>query len=380
MSARVLFVHHSAALGGSELHLAAVAAHFRETSAVVLFDDGPLAERLRHSGVEVRVIASAWAPQGIRGGAPRLTPANALSVLRLAAGVARQARAFGLIYANSPKSVLVASLAGRLACRPVLWAVHDLFDPAHFSRGNIGLLLFASRCGVGHIVTCSEASAAELMKRGVPARKVSTVYNGIDPAAFPAEVETVTLRSELGLNEGPVAGVFGRITEWKGQHIAIEMLCRVPGLQLLVVGEPEDRDYQEALRRRADELGVADRVRWLGYRDDVGRLMALTNLVLHTSVAPEPFGRVVVEAMFAGRPVIATSGGGIPEIVEDGVNGVLVPPGDADALAKLVLELLRDPVRAAALASTGRERALKRFRLDTMLAAMTSQIEALGRT
>ena len=106
--------------------------------------------------------------------------------------------------------------------------------------------------------------------------------------------------------------------------------------------------------------------------------MGLVDIVLHTSVAAEPFGRVIVEAMLAGRPVIATNAGGVPEIVDDGVSGVLVPPGDVEALVRGVSGLLDAPERAGKLGVAGCERARARFTLDAMLATLHQHVEEVA--
>ena len=170
------------------------------------------------------------------------------------------------------------------------------------------------------------------------------MYNGIDPSPFEAvtAAEVDDLRRELGLEGVQVVGAFGRITPWKGQNVLLEALPYLPDVHALVVGEAksEERTYAEALRQQSKDLGLEDRVHFVGFRRDIPQLMRLSDVVVHTSVAPEPFGRVVVEGMLASRPVVATRGGGVLEIIDDGDNGVLVPPGDPNALAEVLTRLV----------------------------------------
>jgi glycosyltransferase involved in cell wall biosynthesis len=121
---------------------------------------------------------------------------------------------------------------------------------------------------------------------------------------------------------------------------------------------------------------VAPRIHWLGFREDIPELMAASDIVLHTSVAPEPFGRVIVEAMLARRPVVATLGGGAEEIIQTPETGVLVPPGDAIALADAVLGLLDRPDRRLAMGLAGRARAETMFGLATMLEEIEREVAA----
>ncbi len=380
MKPRVLFLHQNAVVGGAELHLVDVAQYFRESSTVVLFADGPLRGMLERAGVEVRVAATAWAQEGVRGGVPRPTVRGAFAVLRLSAAIAREARKHDIIYANSPKALTIAAVAGVLARRPVLWAFHDLLDPAHFSRAAIRQMATIANRGADRVIACSAASAESLIHYGGSRDRIHVVHNGLDPVV-PAESTGALeeLRRELNPSGDPLSGVFGRVTQWKGQHIAIELLGRVPGMRLLIVGDAEEAGYIEALQRRAAELGAADRVSCLGRRSDVADLMRLVDIVLHTSVAPEPFGRVIVEAMLAGRPVIASNGGGVPEIIEDGVSGLLVPPGDVEVLAAAVSSLLQNPQRAHMLAAVGCERARANFTLNAMLQSIGRHVEEVAR-
>jgi glycosyltransferase involved in cell wall biosynthesis len=380
--ARPLFLDHAGGLGGGELALLDIARSYRDRGAVVLLSDGPFRHRLAAEGVSVSVIEGGPTFHGVRR-KTRRPPIGALwQLLRLAWRVARLARGYDAIHANSQKAFLVGSLASVLARRPLIWELHDVLSADHFSQLNrrIGVLL--TNHVVDRVVANSRASADALMSNGGRPDRIAVVYNGIDPAPFdsiPAAAIEAT-RTDLRLEPGPVLGVFGRLAEWKGQHVAIEALALVPDTQLLVVGDAlfgED-EYARRLVARATELGIAHRIRFLGFRSDIPRLMRLSNVILHTSVAPEPFGRVIVEGMMAARPVVATRGGGVAEIIEDGVTGRLVPPGDAAVLAATVQELLGDPERAERLATAGRAKAIRDFTVDAMIRDKTHHIEAIA--
>jgi glycosyltransferase involved in cell wall biosynthesis len=138
---------------------------------------------------------------------------------------------------------------------------------------------------------------------------------------------------------------------------------------LLVVGAPlfGEGDYERRLHGLAEQLRVTDRVSFLGTRSDVPALMGLVDVVVHTSIEPEPFGRVIVEGMLAGKPVVATRDGGAAEIVEDMVTGRLVGPGDAHELADTLRELLGSPASRVRMGRAGRERAVSLFGLRESL-------------
>jgi glycosyltransferase involved in cell wall biosynthesis len=175
--------------------------------------------------------------------------------------------------------------------------------------------------------------------------------------------------------------VFGRLNAWKGQQIAIDALAQLPpDCHLWIVGAPlfGEQAFEAELRAQAARLGVASRAHFLGFRDDIATLMRAADVVVHASVLPEPFGRVVVEGMLARRPVIATRGGGVTEIIADGENGMLVPPGDAGALARAVTVLRDDPARAAAMAAMGAVHARRAFGVSAMVQGVRAVLDEVA--
>ncbi len=380
---RVLFLDHVGALGGAELSLVDVARAYRDTSMVLLFADGPFRERLTREGVRVEVLEGGDALHTVRRESTWAGLRVTSAVLRLAWRIARRARRHDFLHANSQKAFVLACLAGLLARRPVIWDLNDLLIPAHFSRTNIRLDVVLANHFADRVIANSHASADALIAQGGQPGKVHVVHNGIAPEPFDRVTpdDVAMLRESLGLGVSPVVGVFGRLSEWKGQHVALDALAQLPGVTLLLVGGAlfGEEAYAADLRRRANALGVADRVRFLGFRTDVPKLMRLVRIVLHTSIAPEPFGRVIVEGMLARRPVIATHAGGVSEILRDGETGVLAPPGDATALATAVRGLLDDPVRADRLGAAGRAHAERHFTVSAMVARMTHCMEGVAR-
>lgn len=372
MKPRVLFLDHTGSLGGAEHFLLDIVRDHLGTSRVVLLADGPFRERLEEVGAEVEVLPAPGAVSGVsREGGIKRDVLAVPGVLRLARQVAKRARDCELIYANSQKALVVGALAGKLTGKPVIWHQHDLLTAEHFSGGHRRLAVFLSNRMVTRVIACSRAAAKALVEGGGPPERVHVVYNGIDPAPFETPAtDGEDLRRELGLGEETrLVGVFSRLAPWKGQHVLLEALPRLPRVHAVLVGDAifGERAYADALRRQSKDLGVDERVHFLGFRRDIPRLMRLMDVVAHTSVAAEPFGRVIVEGMLARSPVVATRAGGAVEIVDDGISGVLVPPGDAKALAGALDGLLVDGDRARALAETGREKALERFSLQAML-------------
>jgi glycosyltransferase involved in cell wall biosynthesis len=164
-------------------------------------------------------------------------------------------------------------------------------------------------------------------------------------------------------------GHFSRLSAWKGQHILLEALTHCPDdIVALLVGDAlfGEQDYVEYLHELVAKWGLKQRVKFLGFRSDVPPLMAACDLIAHTSTAPEPFGRVIVEAMLCGRPIVAAAAGGAVELIEAGKTGWLVQPGDAKKLAEVMTQCRDQPRLATAIASQGQIVATQKFNLSTI--------------
>ena len=167
-----------------------------------------------------------------------------------------------------------------------------------------------------------------------------------------------------------VVVLVGRISPWKGQDVFIRaaaiVLKTFPACRFQIVGSAlfgEDA-LEGELRQLAVSLGVGDRVEFLGFRKDVPEIIAASTLLVHASTVPEPFGQVIVQAMAESKPVVATRGGGVLEIVDDGKTGLLVPMKDAEAMAKAIGEILADPAKAQKMGEAGRERFLEKLTIE----------------
>ena len=376
---RILFLDQTAELGGAELALLDIIGHWREHCEVALFADGPLRARLQHAGISVHIL-SAKGDLGRYRGQSNVTQALMLApnAIRLVLETIRRAKLADVIYANSQKAFVIGAIAAALTGRALVWHLHDILTTSHFSKANRNLVVWLANRLARSVIANSAATAASFRASGGTANVV-VVHNGIDPAPFTnvdAQTARRALAQEIACGAAPIIGVFGRLTAWKGQNVAIEAMRRLPGVHLVLVGGPlfGEQACEAELRALATNAGLADRVHFLGFRNDVVSLMRAVDVVLHTSIAPEPFGRVIVEGMLAGKPVIATAGGGAPEIIEDGNTGLLVPPGDPEILSKSVSALLEAPERANALGIRAKEAATSRFSLAKSIDAIDQAI------
>lgn len=371
MSGRgVLFVDHAGVLGGAELSLLDLAAALGARAEVLLLADGPFRVALESRGVTVNVeLLGALKHVKKDSLVPR--PAAFTDAVRIARHVARRAKPHKLIYANSQKAFVVAAAAGLLARRPVVWHLRDILAPPHFSETNVRAAITLANLRAARVITNSAATAAAFSRAGGRESLVRVVHNGIDPAPFDAVPPgaAATARAAIGVPSGAfVVALFGRFHPWKGQQVLLDALARLPRVHALFVGAPlfGEEAFESALHARAATTGVADRAHFLGFRADIPELMHASDAIIHASVYPEPFGRVIVEGMLAGRPVIATRAGGVTEILDD-ETGVLVPPNDVGALAAAIESLAADPLRAGRLAARGAARARADFSVTAMV-------------
>jgi glycosyltransferase involved in cell wall biosynthesis len=384
---QLVFVGHTAELGGAELCLLDIAEHCRG-ARVCLFAHGPLVDSLQARGVPVDIVAGMHGALRVRrDGGPasmaRALPATLALVRRLHRTVPRSA----LLYAYTQKGWIVTALTACWSRRTAVWHLHDMLSPEHFSRVLARTAVVLANRVASAVIVNSRATGDSFAALGGRRELVRVVHNGIDPAPFAtaAACHRTALRAELAPGPGPLIGVFGRISPWKGQHVLLEALRDLPGARVVIVGAPlfGERAYLHRLEQLVAEPSLAGRVKFLGFRADIADLLHAVDIVAHTSIAAEPFGRVVVEAMLAGRATVATAAGGVPEIIEHGKTGLLVAPNDAVALRNALAALLEAPDRAAALGAAGRVAALAQFTRTHMLAnlaAVLAEVAPLSNT
>ena len=281
-----------------------------------------------------------------------------------------------LIHANSVRAGLVTTLATIGLDVPVVWHVHDMLPRHPLSTA----IRFVVRCSQRtRIIAVSKAAADRFrgnLLRGTKARaSVTVILNAVDLEKFhPDDTSRLCAREALTLAAADqVIGIVGQLTPRKGQLELLEafalVLQQLPRAILLVVGAPlfnQDEEYLQRLTKTARTLGIADRVRFLGARDDIPAITrAMDLLVVNSRV--EPFGLVVLEGMASATPVLATAVDGILEIINPGENGWLVPPGDKSTLAAGVIHLFCQRGLRASLSARGLENVKALFTAERYL-------------
>ena len=224
---------------------------------------------------------------------------------------------------------------------------------------------------VRQFVANSMATRTSLRSLGVPSRRIAVVYPPVDFDTLRLEAPPRLRKDMFGVNTAsPCFGILGMLLPWKGHQVFLKaaqiVFERLPDARGFVIGSAphSQKEYEITLHAMAKDLGVDDRVIFTGFRNDVRDMLRLLDVVVHASVNPEPFGRVIAEAMAMERPVIASDAGGPKEILEDGRTGFLVPPQDHHALAARIITLLENPGLADRLAGAGYQEAKKRFSAD----------------
>jgi glycosyltransferase involved in cell wall biosynthesis len=308
-------------------------------------EGGPLAARARAEGLAVR-------PMAFHGD---FSPSAVVGLARLV----REAQP-DVVHLHDPHAVSAGLAASSLApgFRRIASRRVDFPLRGALSRWKYG----ACR----KVIAVSRAIAAQLEADGVPSDRIRVVYEGVPDRAALADGRRALL--ELGVPlDAPVVGNVAALTGHKDHATLLEaaaaVKARQPDVRFVIVG---DGDLRGELEEKSRGLGVADRVVFAGFRDDLDRLMpAFTVFCLSSHM--EGLGTSLLDAMAFSRPIVATAAGGIPEAVEDGVTGRVVPPRDPQALADALVEMLGDPGRLQAMGAAGRARFEERFTADRMV-------------
>jgi len=401
---RVLFIEHSIGVSGSTVSLCTLLSHLpRERYApCVVFSRAAQRDYLRRSGAAPTDATVMFWRDGLKStragravyemALRRMAPirrlvTGLLSLLDIAIVIApsvlrlyrlARTRQTALVHHNNgvePRSVLLA----RLLRVPLV--VYQRGTAWH-SRSVRALTRMVTL-----FVANSEATRQDLLQLGVDPGRIRVIYPPVDLARFDPGVDAARQRAELGVAAGDLCfGILGTLLRWKGQHVFLKaarlVMDEIPRARAFIVGEVPGRSpaYRDELLQLARQLGIADRVVFTGFREDISEILQLLQVVVHASVTPEPFGRVIVEAMAMRKPVVATMAGGPLEIIEDGSTGYLVPAEQPEPMARRIIQLLADPALAAYIGHQARCAVEARFSAQAH-AGLVEQVyvEALAR-
>ena len=354
---RILYVHGVEAIGGAERDLMALLQSLDRKQwepHVVCPGTGPFREQLHAIGVPTHSLSlPPWRK-------PLVFFQRRSAIRQLSALVAQLDPA--MIHVNDIWWVphTLRAVAG---CRstpvPIVAHVRQEIEPAKVRRYELDR--------VEAVIAISRQIEQPLIAGGVSASKVRTIYSGIDLSEKPVAHEDQAMRRMIGVPEGAVlVGTVANLFPRKGYEVMLRalpaILREISSVHYVIVGSDEG-DYADRLKRLAHEMQIEDRVHIVGFRDPVQPFLSSLDLYVHPALM-EGFGIAVVEAMAMGKAVVATTTGGLPEVVAQGETGLLVPPGDVESLAATVESLLKDRARREQMGRNGMARAQERFSLD----------------
>ncbi len=273
---------------------------------------------------------------------------------------------YDLVHAHTSHAHTLAVMAAFGRATRVI--VSRRVDFSIFRRSFFGLNRLKYRFGFDRIISVSETIRQVLARDGVQPERVTTVHSGIDPARFPESDFHAPLPADLPVPaDAPLVVNTAHLTPHKGQIHLIrafpDVLRAVPAAVLLIVGAGEIHDR---LAAEIERLGLRGKAVLAGFRVDIGPILGRTTVYAMPSIK-EGLGTAVLDAFLFALPVVASRAGGIPEMIDDGRNGLLVPPGDPGALAAAIVRLLADAPLRRALGAAARETVLARFTNDHMV-------------
>ncbi len=287
-----------------------------------------------------------------------------------------------IVHTHTSKAGILGRIAARLVKAPVIiHTPHGHVYYGYFGKWKTSLYTFLERLTAritDKIIALTEQERSDHVRfLRIPEEKLAVIHSGVDMRRFlPSSLDPEETRKKIGIPAGVSAvGTVGRLTLVKGHmHLlaaAAKVIALRPATVFILLG---DGELKSELTDEANKLGIKENIRFLGWRPDVADLMSAFDLFVLPSLN-EGMGKVLVEAMAAGKPIIASDVCGITDLITHGNNGLLVPPADPQALANSIESLLADPVRARELAAEGRELA-QSYSADSMLA----KIEELYRS
>jgi glycosyltransferase involved in cell wall biosynthesis len=393
---RILYLELASGIGGSVINvLYPVVTNLDRDlyePLVLFYWSNPYRERFEAAGVKTSVFEK---PRSQQHPAPiaALQKSKAIKNIKQSNGRSKA------LYHALGSYVRVSYCAPQILRLAKLFKAHDI-DLVHINGASVGpgreVILAAKLVGapilcyvqgfnefqavdrqiarlVDQFVFCSNAIGEYCTTAGgINPEKARTIYPGVvDVEKWSQPYDTTKIRQEFGWTDQDfVVGNIGRLVGWKGQDIFLRALAEVkreiPDIKGLLVGEPDRNEmgpngepspFYQHLLDLIKSLNLTDNVHFAGFRSDIPEILAAINVLVHSSTEPEPFATVVIEGMMAGRPVIAAKAGGMPEMIIDGVTGLLPPPGDPKAMAQAILFYHRDSARAKQIAQAGKQRA-----------------------
>ncbi len=266
--------------------------------------------------------------------------------------------------------IITGAIAARLTGIKSIWHIREIITQGAIRQVLAWLIYFLS----DKVIVMSDAIKISFFKERKASDKIITIYEGINEAGLAALADKNKIRKEYGFDpEMCIVGMVGRITPWKGQDDFIRaaslVLKQIPGIRFFVVGGICPQGFRQILFKNkliriAEKLKISDKIIFTGFREDVSDFLAAFDIFVLPSKKPEPFGRVILEAMAMAKPVVATNIGGPLEIIANNRLGVLIPPRSPENIAQAVIELVKDGKKRNEVGNAGREYVRESFKME----------------
>lgn len=351
----ILYLHNESIMGGAEISLLNLVKRLNKELFIPHFvcsKEGPFIDELRKIKIPpdfVQFPSIRWP-----------NPVQICSTIRSLIDIIKK-KQINLIHSNQPRSNLFGAIAAKIKTIPIVWHERCL-ERGRFDSDNIFSFL------PDRIICNSGAVKNRFTKGAKTATKIRTIINGVDLREFNPELNGSIIRKEFDIDEDePIIGTIGRIDPEKGYECFLEsariILQDFKNVRFLVVGGANNPSLEGSLYEMSVEKGIDKKTIFTGFRRDIPQLLASMDVVVLPSEI-DACSRVLFESMAMRKPLVAANAGGTPEIVQDGITGLLVKPGDSSEMAKCIKKLLDDKYLAEQYGNAGRKRVEMMFTIE----------------
>lgn len=375
MRKKLLFISHSGELGGAESKMLAISKNTKYESEILLFDDGNLRQTIENSGLYVDVMPMPTSFSQLKKGSKNITfNIGLVSFINFIFRLRKKCKSYDAIICMSQKAHLLVLLSA-VERKKILWFMNDRLSRDYFGWLAFNFIKVSSLLTNYPIILNSKTSKEHWLASKARKKGIHTIYSGVDITPFHEKnIDTssvLKLRSEFVQGEEKLLVMVGRICDWKGQHLAIEAIKDIKNVHLVIVGGAQfdgDREYKEFLNNKVLENSLNSRVSFTGHVENVSEYLLASDVVLHCSTIPEPFGRVIVEGMLAKKIVLAPNVGGPQEILQENQTGYFFESGSTKSLKKMILKIISlDSSKISKISLNARDFALNNYSSALMI-------------
>ncbi|ELW9442558.1 glycosyltransferase family 4 protein [Pluralibacter gergoviae] len=371
---KTIFVDHTSRIGGAQLSLFDIAVNFKENSSVLLFGDGEFYKMLQDKNVDVKLYDIERVLYPLKRDVSIFKVCKSAFLLGSKLFTIRKLlKQYEVVYTNSFKSYIISSLSLIGIKKKVILHLRDALTKDNFSSIIINTVINFTKIFHTNVIANSSYTKECFISSGGNSKQCTVILNAVNSDEF-LNINDISYRDDY-LNILSL----GRISPWKGQHIVIEAIKDLEFVRLRIVGSANfgEDAYFKYLKKLVSDYKLQDRVEFYPFSLDIKEYLSWCNVFVHSSTSPEPFGRVIVEGMLAGRIVIATNSGGVPEIINDDSCGILVPSGDINRLKEAINDVNLNREKYKVVAINGRDKAVKEFSLPVLFTNILSYINSV---